>query len=863
MAHRQNLQMYERSDPQGYNNWGRNVDTSTPSNRATSKRHHGASNANRPPLSRSGAQKAVIYNSFLANYGNEPSSESRLEPTESRMDPPSSAERSKRVLFSKQLEIHEKQAAKVGGAPATPILRAARRGRHYSLAPTPVNDRAKQFSGRDPTPRSGHRSVPSGGPEKKKTISDILCELTNTQTPNDTQSRSGAATDPPLNRSRRPRFSDSKSPRNIFSKMAQRATKSEKKAPKESTVPGASQVLLHQARLNHPKNSVGEEEDWDISQLFPSTPQDTKVAGSSRVPSSIQELLSQTPPPPPPRSTPDGSTSNLKAFESRKDHWDAPDLYSDSWNQHLQDKSPSSYSTESQDVYLISRYHPKSSDDTILSPASTVSDIRPYHFHREEASMSRHVASPHKAESRSRNFKTNNLEKFSDRGISRDYQHGDRETVLGAGDTNDQSDEHQRRSNLSTKRQRFSIPQLFGFGSFRPSNLPFQQLSVSGTSFEDSVDLNRKVTADTSESDSDDFNAHHRVWRSVDEESDDNQSTSQNFSQKDHPQYLAKRIWTLIWLLFCLVILGLAISIPTYYKLTGKGQPNATNKPGNLSSFDRCVKATPNQPSNSPRYTEMRKIILGTLEGEAWRVDETGSPQRKALCWISDVDTHIEYIDAATIPAIVQRYTLGVLYYSLVIDGETSERSLDQGDYLSSSHECEWGVVMCALPDKVTALLLADKLLTGSLPSEIANLVDLSFLELSLNNLSGELPTSIEKLTLLEYFAVAFNAFSGSIPTEIGALSKLEFLNMRSSQVHGKIPTELGGLSQLETLLLEGNWLSGTIPEHLGNLGRAQQMSFRKNYLTGRISDELCELRDISLTELKVDSWIECDCCTT
>jgi hypothetical protein len=95
-------------------------------------------------------------------------------------------------------------------------------------------------------------------------------------------------------------------------------------------------------------------------------------------------------------------------------------------------------------------------------------------------------------------------------------------------------------------------------------------------------------------------------------------------------------------------------------------------------------------------------------------------------------------------------------------------------------------------------------------------------------------------------------------------------------------------------LLLEGNWLSGTIPSSLGNLVRArkfcgapenaaselpqvayryltivvsfmilEQISLRKNYLSGRVASELCELRNGSLTELKVDSWIECDCCTT
>lgn len=41
------------------------------------------------------------------------------------------------------------------------------------------------------------------------------------------------------------------------------------------------------------------------------------------------------------------------------------------------------------------------------------------------------------------------------------------------------------------------------------------------------------------------------------------------------------------------------------------------------------------------------------------------------------------------------------------------------------------------------------------------------------------------------------------------------------------------------------------------------QMSFRKNYLSGRVSVELCELRENGeLSDLTVDYWIDCDCCT-
>ena len=116
---------------------------------------------------------------------------------------------------------------------------------------------------------------------------------------------------------------------------------------------------------------------------------------------------------------------------------------------------------------------------------------------------------------------------------------------------------------------------------------------------------------------------------------------------------------------------------------------------------------------------------MGATIGYANQVDEPGTAQRKALCWIADFDTSISEIEATNIPAIIQRYTMAVLYYSMVDEDIESERSLKGSDYLSPSHECEWSVVMCGLPKTVTALLLSDKDLRGSIPPEIANLASL------------------------------------------------------------------------------------------------------------------------------------------
>lgn len=111
------------------------------------------------------------------------------------------------------------------------------------------------------------------------------------------------------------------------------------------------------------------------------------------------------------------------------------------------------------------------------------------------------------------------------------------------------------------------------------------------------------------------------------------------------------------------------------------------------------------------------------------------------------------------------------------------------------------------------------------------------------------------KKIFIEYLSLAFNTLTGKLPSELGTLSRLEFFK-------GTIPTELGNLENLETLLLEGNWMTGTIPESLGKLHKAKQLSFRKNYFDGDIAESICHLREKFLDELKVDSWIDCNCCT-
>ena len=65
---------------------------------------------------------------------------------------------------------------------------------------------------------------------------------------------------------------------------------------------------------------------------------------------------------------------------------------------------------------------------------------------------------------------------------------------------------------------------------------------------------------------------------------------------------------------------------------------------------------------------------------------------------------------------------------------------------------------------------------------------------------------------------LGYNQLTGSIPPEIGNLTNLTYLNLRSNQLTGSIPPEIGNLTNLTRLWLNDNQLTGEIPESICNL---------------------------------------------
>jgi Leucine-rich repeat (LRR) protein len=153
--------------------------------------------------------------------------------------------------------------------------------------------------------------------------------------------------------------------------------------------------------------------------------------------------------------------------------------------------------------------------------------------------------------------------------------------------------------------------------------------------------------------------------------------------------------------------------------------------------------------------------------------------------------------------------------------------------------------------NRVTQISLANNALSGSIPTEIGNLTNLTDLFLFGNQLTGNIPVEIGNLTNLKDLRLFSNQLTGNIPTEIGNLSNLIGLYLYNNQLSGNIPTAIGNLTKLTDLRLFSNQLTGNIPTEIANLTNLSVLLLFSNQLSGNIPIEIDNLTN--LTSLRLD----------
>ena len=161
--------------------------------------------------------------------------------------------------------------------------------------------------------------------------------------------------------------------------------------------------------------------------------------------------------------------------------------------------------------------------------------------------------------------------------------------------------------------------------------------------------------------------------------------------------------------------------------------------------------------------------------------------------------------------------------------------------WIDSKPVRSWGGVTLNSEGHVMRLDLSGGSLRGSIPPEIGNLTELTYLNLGNNHLVGRIPNEIGNLTKLSYLhlgvidRVGANRMASPIPPELGNLRELEVLDLSSNRLFGAIPLELGNLTRLRVLNLSSNNLDGTVPGEMANLESLEYLDLRGNRLNGEL----------------------------
>ncbi|WP_300026246.1 leucine-rich repeat domain-containing protein, partial [uncultured Maribacter sp.] len=151
-------------------------------------------------------------------------------------------------------------------------------------------------------------------------------------------------------------------------------------------------------------------------------------------------------------------------------------------------------------------------------------------------------------------------------------------------------------------------------------------------------------------------------------------------------------------------------------------------------------------------------------------------------------------------------------------------------------------------------LFLNNNNLTGIIPLELGNLSNLKNLNLNYNGLNGNIPSTLGQLDQLEVLNLKYNDLSGSIPSTLGQMTNLSYLDLGNNGLTGGIPEQLGQLHNLETLDLGQNNLGGTIPTQLGQLVSLKNLVIDRNSLTGTLPEELSTLSSLERLSAELNS---------
>ncbi|PHT53318.1 putative inactive receptor kinase [Capsicum baccatum] len=198
---------------------------------------------------------------------------------------------------------------------------------------------------------------------------------------------------------------------------------------------------------------------------------------------------------------------------------------------------------------------------------------------------------------------------------------------------------------------------------------------------------------------------------------------------------------------------------------------------------------------------------------------------------------------------------LSVLFYGALFwlassePFEDKQALLDFLDNVSHSRNLNWdgrtsacsswiGVTCNHDKSRIIAIRLPGVGFRGSIPvNTLSRLSALQILSLRSNSFSGPLPSDFANLGNLTSVYLQSNNFQGPLPADFSSWKSLSVLNLSNNDLSGSIPSSISNLTHLTALVLANNSFSGSIPDL--NLPSLQVLDLSNNNFTGSVPDSL------------------------
>jgi Leucine-rich repeat (LRR) protein len=245
-----------------------------------------------------------------------------------------------------------------------------------------------------------------------------------------------------------------------------------------------------------------------------------------------------------------------------------------------------------------------------------------------------------------------------------------------------------------------------------------------------------------------------------------------------------------------------------------------------------------------------------------------------ALQWLIDYDTDLNLLPNTPTNRfrLQQRYALAILQV---------QRDDAHPFFGSVDTECGWDGVTCknvSLGNELGIKLAVTEIYidtfnngnewTGQLSADLGLLSTLLKFRMAgsisggaidRGGLSGTLPSQIGQWINLQDLDVSNNALNGSLPIQIWQLTNLLTFDASYNYLTGSLHSEIGQLTLLQSFTVWHNDLTGSLPSQVGQLTNLTMFDVSENNFSGPVPDSICPPH---LTVLEADCEVTCSCCT-